>query len=88
MYLHIGIDRVIDTDSILGIFDLDNTTVSKSSKEFLSNAEKAGEVENVCTDLPQSFVICMINGKRKVYITQIASSTIMKRMKEKYETVS
>ena len=88
MYLHIGIDRVIDTDSILGIFDLDNTTVSKSSKEFLSNAEKAGEVENVCTDLPKAFVICMINGKRKVYITQIASSTIMKRMKEKYETVS
>ena len=84
MYLHIG----IDTDDILGIFDLDNTTVQKSSKEFLANAEKAGEVENVCTDLPKSFVVCLENGRRKVYITQIASSTIIKRMREKYETLS
>ncbi len=88
MYLHIGIDRVIDTEDILGIFDLDNTTVQKSSKEFLAQAEKSGEVENVCTDLPKSFVVCCKNGKKKVYITQIASSTILKRMKEKYETLS
>ena len=88
MYLHIGIDRVIDTDDILGIFDLDNTTVQKSSKEFLAQAEKSGEVENVCTDLPKSFVVCCKNGKKKVYITQIASSTIIKRMREKYETLS
>ncbi|MBR3620401.1 MAG: DUF370 domain-containing protein [Clostridia bacterium] len=88
MYLHIGIDKVINTDDILGIFDLDNTTVQKSSKEFLANAEKAGEVENVCTDLPKSFVVCLENGRRKVYITQIASSTIIKRMREKYETLS
>ena len=88
MYLHIGIDKVINTDDILGIFDLDNTTVQKSSKEFLANAEKAGEVENVCTDRPKSFVVCLENGRRKVYITQIASSTIIKRMREKYETLS
>ena len=88
MYLHIGIDRVIDTEDILGIFDLDNTTVQKSSKEFLAQAEKSGEVENVCTDLPKSFVVCCKNGRKKVYITQIASSTILKRMKEKYEALS
>ncbi len=88
MYLHIGIDKIIKTENILGIFDLDNTTVQKSSKEYLARAEKAGEVENVCTDLPKSFVVCLENGKRKVYITQIASSTILKRMKEKYEALS
>ena len=88
MYLHIGIDKVIDTGDILGIFDMDNTTVQKSSKDYLSAAEKAGEVEIVCTDLPKSFVVCLENGKRKVYITQIASSTILKRMREKYETLS
>ncbi len=88
MYLHIGIDKVINTDDILGIFDLDNTTVQKSSKDYLAGAEKAGEVENVCTDLPKSFVVCLENGRRKVYITQIASSTIIKRMREKYETLS
>ena len=47
MYLHIGIDKIIKTENILGIFDLDNTTVQKSSKEYLARAEKAGEVENV-----------------------------------------
>ena len=80
MYLHIGLDKVITGDEILGIFDLDNTTVSKHSRDYLSKAEKEGTVENVCTDLPKSFVVCEKNGQKKVYITQIAPATILKRL--------
>lgn len=79
MYLHLGLDKLIIFDEILGIFDLDNTTVQKSSREYLAKAEKAGIVENVCTDLPKSFVVCEKDGKRKVYITQISSTTLYKR---------
>ncbi len=83
MYLHLGLDKMITYDEIIGIFDLDNTTVQKSSRDYLAAAEKAGFVENVCTDLPKSFVVCEENGQRKVYITQIATSTILKRMQGK-----
>jgi len=83
MYLHLGLDKVITYDEILGIFDLDNTTVSKSTRDYLSKAEKNGEVYNVCNDLPKSFVVCMDGGKKKVYITQISSATLLKRIQNK-----
>ena len=40
MYLSIGNDMAVRSSSIIGIFDLDNTTVSKRGREFLEKAEK------------------------------------------------
>ena len=80
MYLHLGMDKVITFDEIIGIFDLDTTTVSKSTRNYLAMVEKAGKVENVCTDLPKSFIVCIDkNGNERVYISQISSSTLLKR---------
>jgi hypothetical protein len=80
MYLHLGMDKVITFDEIIGIFDLDTTTVSKSTRNFLAMAEKAGIVENICYDLPKSFIVCRTkDGKDKVYISQISSQTLLKR---------
>ena len=47
MYLHLGQDTVVTLDEIIGIFDLDTTTVSKSTRNYLTNAEKAGDVVNL-----------------------------------------
>jgi hypothetical protein len=80
MYLHIGLDKIITYDEIIGIFDLDTTTVEKNTRESLANAEKAGIVEKVCNDLPKSFVVCEKNGKRKIYITQLSAQTLAKRI--------
>lgn len=80
MYLHLGMDKVITFDEIIGIFDLDTTTVSKSTRNYLAMAEKAGIVENICYDLPKSFIVCRDkNGNDKVYISQISSTTLLKR---------
>ena len=80
MYLHLGMDKVITFDDIIGIFDLDTTTVSKNTRNYLAQAEKAGIVENVCYDLPKSFIVCRNkNGEDKVYIAQISSTTLQKR---------
>lgn len=80
MYLHLGMDKVITFDDIIGIFDLDTTTVSKNTRNYLAQAEKAGIVENVCYDLPKSFIVCRNKkGEDKVYIAQISSSTLLKR---------
>ena len=37
MYLSIGNDMAVREHSIVGIFDLDNTTTSKRTREFLEN---------------------------------------------------
>ena len=80
MYLHLGQDKVVNMDEIIGIFDLDTSTVSKSTRDYLAKAEKDGCVTNVCTDLPKSFIVCKgRDGKTHVYISQISSSTLLKR---------
>ncbi|MBO5230039.1 MAG: DUF370 domain-containing protein [Clostridia bacterium] len=80
MYLHLGMDKVITFDEIIGIFDLDTTTVSKRTRDYLAKAEKEGIVENVCYDIPKSFIVCRDkNGNDRVYISQISSSTLLKR---------
>lgn len=80
MYLHLGMDKVITFDEIIGIFDLDTTTVSKRTRDYLAKAEKAGIVENVCYDIPKSFIVCRDkNGTDRIYISQISSSTLLKR---------
>ena len=80
MYLHLGQDKVVSMDEIVGIFDLDTSTVSKATRDYLAKAEKDGCVTNVCTDLPKSLIVCIgRDGKTHVYISQISSSTLLKR---------
>ncbi len=79
MYLHLGQDTVVKYENIVGIFDMDTSTVSKFTREFLNNAEKSGAVINVSYELPKSFVVCNENGVLKIYISQLSSSTLQKR---------
>ena len=84
MYLHLGRDTVVGGKNIIGIFDLDGTTVSKHTKEFLKTVEEEGFVRNVSEDLPRTFAVCEIDGRSVVYITNISSATLQKRMGREY----
>lgn len=84
MYLHLGQDTVVNTESIVGIYDMDTSTVSKWSREYLNNAEKEGRVINVSFyDLPKSFIVCKEKDSKtnteKVYISPLSSQTLLKR---------
>ncbi len=79
MYLHLGAETVIKQDDIIGIFDLDTTTVSKITRDYLSLKEKEKKVFNVSYELPKSFVLTNENNKEQIYISQISSSTLLKR---------
>ena len=66
MYLHLG-EKVMVLDSqILGIFDIDNTTVMKSTRYYLTLAEKTHRVINVSYELPKSFVVTQVNCDIKI----------------------
>ena len=80
MYLSIGNDMAVRDRSIIGIFDLDNTSTSKRTREFLDHAEQEGEVVP-CDDLPKSFVLTQEYGFNKVRLTALSSSTLEKRLK-------
>lgn len=80
MYLHLGTGAVVRTDSIIGVFDLDNTSQSHLTRSYLAAAEKSGRVVNVAEDIPKSFVVCRDCGKTTVYLSQMLPQTLLRRI--------
>ena len=79
MYIHIGNNFVIKDKEIIGVFDIENTTISKKTRDFLNFAEKNKKVINISTDIPRSFIVCIKNNETVVYLSQLTSYTILKR---------
>lgn len=79
MFLHLGGDVVVSLKDVIAIMDLETTTISKISKEFLSVAEEEGFIINISEDLPKSFVITEVDKKSKIYVSPISSITLYKR---------
>ncbi|MBE7023120.1 MAG: DUF370 domain-containing protein [Clostridia bacterium] len=82
MYLHLGCDTVVNTKDIISILDLESTSISKYSKEFLRIVEEEGFVRNVSEEIPKSFVICEEDGQSVVYITNISTKALAGRIKK------
>ncbi len=86
MYLHLGQNIVITFEEIIGIFDLDNTTVAKKTRDYLSKAQKEGRVIEVSNELPKSFIVC--NDKQGgvvIYLSQISTPTLLKRTEDPFK---
>jgi hypothetical protein len=83
MYLHLGEGTIVKTKDIIGIFDMDNTTVMKSSRTFLNKAEKEKRAITVSYELPKSFVVVKSreDKENKIYISQLSSQTLENRTK-------
>ncbi len=80
MYIHLGNNVMLPTSEIIGIFDLENTSISKRTRDFLNRAEKEGKVITITYDLPRTFVIAgKTQEDAKIYISQISSQTLLKR---------
>jgi ribosomal protein S8 len=79
MFLHIGGDVVLPVKNIIAIMDIESTTVSKDTKEFLKIAEEEGFIESISNDLPKSFIITESDKKSKIYLSPISSVTLQKR---------
>lgn len=82
IYLHIGNNYSVDTRDIVGIFDIENTTVEKCTKILLDRAEKEKKCVYTTYEMPKSFIITVKNGRERLYISQLAASTLRKRLAE------
>ncbi len=80
MFLHLGNDYIVFEKDIIAVFDFETTTVSKITREFLREAEDEEFIVNVSDDVPKSFIVTEIKGRSKVFISNIASSTLLKRL--------
>lgn len=74
---------MVSTAEIIGIFDMDTSTVGKHTRDFLAKAEKGGRVVNVSYELPKSFVLC---GKTGLKSKGLLPKKRGKAVDEPYET--
>ena len=80
MYLHLGNHVVVRKRDVVGVFDLDNTSQSVLTRRYLAEAERSGSVVNAAgAELPKSFVVCTDGERQTVYLSQLNSSTLLKR---------
>ena len=82
MYLHIGNNYSVDVRDIVGIFDIENTTVEKCTKLLLERAEKEKKCIYTTYEMPKSFIVTMNEGRERVYISQLSAATLRKRLVE------
>ena len=78
MFIHLGENTVISDENIIGIFDMDTSTVNKATRDYLSNAEKNKRVVYVNYELPKSFIVT----DESIYVSPINTSTLNKRSKK------
>ena len=79
MYLHLGKDTIIPQADIIGLFDLDNCSWSYKTREFLEQAEQAGQIEEIADDIPKSMIITAEDNGTTVYFSQLSTATLKNR---------
>lgn len=77
MYLHLGENTVVNSKEIIGIFDMDTSTVNKATRDYLNIAQKNNKIVYVNFELPKSFVVTT----DKIFISPLNTSTLLKRAK-------
>lgn len=81
MYLRISNEFVVPKNEIIGIFDMDNTTISRQGRDFLPEAEKNGQLIYSADDLPKSYVVTERDGRVLVYLSSFSSKLLISRAK-------
>ena len=79
MYLHAGNNKIIREKDIIGIFDMDNSTVSHITRKYLAQAEREERLLAASDEIPKSFIVYKESGKIKVCISQISTTSLVGR---------
>ena len=82
MFLRKSNEFVVPKSDIIGLFDMDNTTVSRQGRDFLPVAEQNGELIYSADDLPKSYVVTEHEGKIRVYLSSFSSKLLIGRAKK------
>ena len=78
MFIHIGDNIIIPVDEIVGIFDLEGTTITGITRDFLKVAEEEGFVIATSSRMPKSFVITVRNNQNLIYLSSLSVNTLKK----------
>lgn len=79
MFLYLGGDITVKSKDVIGIFDIEECSVSRTTVEFLNFSQKNGRIVNVSEEMPKSFIVT----ENKTYISNVSNRTIALRAREK-----
>ena len=78
MYLHLGQGTVVPFDSVIGVFDLDNATYQKKTRDTLEILEDQGRLFPLGERLPVSLVVT----DKAAYLSPISPAMLARRLGE------
>ena len=84
MFLHVGNNKNIRTSSVIGIFDMDNATVSAVTRKFLSARQREKAVWSVSYDIPKSFILYLDGGEYKICFSPLSASSLRGRINSEF----
>jgi len=80
MFLHVGNNKNIRIKNVVGIFDMDNATISTVTRKYLTGKQKEGLVESAMEEIPKSFVLYLDGNQYRICFSQLSTSALMGRM--------
>ena len=85
MYIHLGRDYVLNDRDVIGIFNMETTTITPRGREFLNYAQKNGAVVSLSDELPQSYVLADGAVVDTVYLSELSSAVLRRRAEKMIE---
>jgi len=83
VYLHLGGDEIVNINDIVAIMDIEKTTLSPITREFLKTGEEEGFIKTIVDDeIPKSFVVAYKNGMQVIYLSPLSVTTLYRRYKK------
>ena len=82
MYIHLGRDYVINDRDIIGIFNLETTTITPRGREFLNYAQKNGAVVSLSDELPVLADGAVVDT---VYLSELSPAAMRRRAEKMIE---
>lgn len=83
VYLHLGGDEIVNINDIVAIMDIEKTTLSPITREFLKMGEEEGFIKTIIDEeIPKSFVLAYKNGMQVIYLSPLSVTTLYRRYKK------
>ena len=80
MYFHIGNGVTVKKDDVIGVFDLDTSTVSSITRKYINKNEKEGKLSYSDSDLPRTFILIEEKGEYKIKLSRISPTGLNERI--------
>ena len=75
MFLFLGGEVTVRDEDVIGVFDIEECSVSRTTADFLNSCQKKTQIVNISENMPKSFIVTT----DKTYISNVSHNTIRKR---------